>query len=501
MATEAAKVRVTITDASTFVERVSTSVVGAVITATKGPIDELTEITSRAQLEEIFGDVTSDHLGMVAADSHFDLGNGRLFLVRVGVSDVGVTGHLAKSTATVVDQTTPTPVEILKFTMNEYGTYGDAYKVDVSGVSAGAATIKIYLGDTLLETKAVSLNDQSSNFVETVFADDDYCTCEVLVPDASSASLKVDDVPFSGGSDGLVGQGDEDELRDVYIGEYDGATDTYTGAQLLLQRTDTINVLATYGYTDKEYVNALGTIAQNRQDCIVVVDAPAGLVPAKVIEWADGTGDYDLEAPVAGWWFYVIWDWQRRTVNGVVIDAPPSGYFTSKVAYNDDLFGFHLPVAGLSRGIINSGGCVKSPTPGQADTLVAAQINPIIDMGRQGIVIWGNETRNTVDSDLDALHVVRTLLYCIDSIKRSSRAVMFELNNETTWNRWKNAVGAFLLSMKSRGALASYSVHMGANTMTQNDVQNRVMKGRVELQFFMDGEVIEVNFEIQASGL
>jgi len=468
--------------------------VGAVITATKGPVNELTEVTTVEDLKKIFGDVTADHLGMICAEAHFDLGNIRLFLVRAGVADEGITGHLAKATVTLQDQTTPTPVDLMSLTLKEYGTFGNDFTVKVSNVPelGGAATLEIYRAGVKQSTYAVSWDESSSNYVSKALAADGFVDCTILETGVTDAKLKAGEFTFAGGDDGVVE--DAAAMAAAYVGEYDEVADTYTGAQALLQRTDTINLLATYGYTAASYITALKTIAAARMDCMVIVDTPSGKTSTEAVTWAD-------ENSISGWQVYILWDWQKRVVGSTLMDVPPSGYFTSKIAYNDMLYGFWLPVAGLTRGIVNSVGCVKSPTIAQADSLVAAHINPIIDMGRQGIVIWGNETRNTTDSDLSAFHVARTLLYCIDSIKRSSRSVMFELNNSGTWHRWKNAVGNFLQSLVARGALHSYKVAMGTETMTQQDIQDRVMKGTVSLQFYMDGEVINVEFVVEASGL
>ena len=72
-------------DLSLYPAQASTSVVGMVGTAVKGPLNAETLITSPAQFTETFGDPTPESYGGYAALQYLEKGN-RLYYVRVGAT-------------------------------------------------------------------------------------------------------------------------------------------------------------------------------------------------------------------------------------------------------------------------------------------------------------------------------------------------------------------------------------------------------------------------------
>jgi phage tail sheath protein FI len=121
-------------------------------------------------------------------------------------------------------------------------------------------------------------------------------------------------------------------------------------------------------------------------------------------------------------------------------------------------------------------------------------------MGSYGIIIMGNETRNSVDSDLNSVHIVRLLLQIQKNVDTFTQTFMFELNEPDTWGAWVAQVEKYLESIKSENGLAYYKAKMDRETISASDISNRIMNGQVDLQFIQDGEIINLTFGIISSG-
>lgn len=468
---ESAKVIVRVTDNSMTVAPGGPTYLGAVITAPKGSTTSCTFVNSLESLVENFGAVTADHPGMLAAAKYLEKGN-RLYLVRVVGSD---------ASAAKCDFNNSESSKIGEIHAKNPGTYGNSLSVVVS---ESGTKLAIKDGEDTVEEFTISMNPASENYVELIKSK------YVNIIDSSlgsSASAKVKDgtIRLSGGSDGVVNASD-------YVGRV--SPGKKTGSKLFEDTSIEVNVLATFGYTDKTFIQALGVVADKRNDCVVIVDCPPGKTYQEAITWAN-------ESPaITGTKLAVYWDWQYYTVNGKRVLCPSTGYVAANIAESDNNYGLHYPVAGPKRGIINSEGMAQSPDVTERDLLVDGGINPIAYMGTQGIVIMGNVTRHSLNSDLKSLHIVRELTKIVNQVKSYTEGLYFELHKESTWNQWTDSVSSFLEGEKSVSAVQWYSVAMNRTTMTDDDIANKICKGKVAVQFYQDAEIFDVEFVVESSG-
>lgn len=262
-------------------------------------------------------------------------------------------------------------------------------------------------------------------------------------------------------------------------------------------------------------------IAADRKDLTCVFTTPHGLSLDEACNWVNSLGEYsDLweygltgAISYADQSFYceMYWDWINVTCqklnNGVpsktvVVPMSPAYQVIMKGLASYRVRGTFYPVAGEQGGVLGDEVRVtRNPSQKfERDKLINYHINPIYDLGVQGIQIYGNETLNPVYSDLSAAHIARTLIYIRSRVDRYTNTQVFSLNDVSLWQRWKQYVSSMILApLASLGGLAAYNVKMGFDTTKAELIAQRKINGVIELQFVPDAEIYTVEFVVNSS--
>lgn len=125
-------------DLSQYIANLSDTILGLVITATKGPVDELTMCTTRTQFETLFGLADDTHPGTLVAREFFNAGGNTVQVVRVANGDTAATATVTTITA-----------GSLTLTAKETGSFFNALSFPISYSGQ--------LGQTLTTTQAVTV--------------------------------------------------------------------------------------------------------------------------------------------------------------------------------------------------------------------------------------------------------------------------------------------------------------------------------------------------------
>ena len=262
-------------------------------------------------------------------------------------------------------------------------------------------------------------------------------------------------------------------------------------------------------------------IAADRKDLTCVFTTPWGRSLDEACNWVNSLGEYsDLweygssgATSYADQSFYceMYWDWINVTCqklnNGVpsktvVVPMSPAYQVIMKGLASYRVRGTFYPVAGEQGGVLGDEVRVtRNPSQKfERDKLINYHINPIYDLGVQGIQIYGNETLNPVYSDLSAAHIARTLIYIRSRVDRYTNTQVFSLNDLSLWQRWKQYVSSMILApLASLGGLAAYNVKMGFDTTKAELIAQRKINGVIELQFVPDAEIYTVEFVVNSS--
>jgi len=275
----------------------------------------------------------------------------------------------------------------------------------------------------------------------------------------------------------------------------------YLSALRLLKNQDEydINLILLPGVMDSLHsgiVDKAVEIAEDRQDCFVVVD-PVAFNTTTISSVITQANNRDSNYAAMYWPWVQIRDGQLNKD----VWVPPSAVLGGVFAFNDKVAQPWFAPAGLNRGGIDVAiQAERKLTHSNRDTLYDANVNPIASFPAQGIVVWGQKTLQQKSSALDRVNVRRLLIKVKKFIASSSRFLVFEQNNVATRRRFLNIVNPYLESVQSNSGLNAFRVVMDESNNTPDTVDRNILYGQIFVQPTRTAEFIVLDFTIQPTG-
>jgi phage tail sheath protein FI len=176
-------------------------------------------------------------------------------------------------------------------------------------------------------------------------------------------------------------------------------------------------------------------------------------------------------------WAALYYPWVRilDPVTDTEINLPPSGFVAGLYADNDILYGVHKAPANMVVQLFI--GFEVLLNKAQQDVLNPQGINCFRFFEGRGYRLWGARTISS-DPEWKYVNLRRYFAYLEHSIDLGTQWVVFEVNNETLWERVTRTVSDFLLNEWRSNHLMgdkpeqAYFVRCDRTTMTQNDLDN-----------------------------
>jgi hypothetical protein len=274
----------------------------------------------------------------------------------------------------------------------------------------------------------------------------------------------------------------------------------YTQTIALLNNKDDyqFNVISAPGLNGVDHgtqVNSLVALAQNRTDCLAVIDLIG--YNSSVNQVTTQASSYDTSYAAAYWpWLQTI-----DAVTGQTVWAPASTYIPAVYAFTDASADPWFAPAGLVRGALGS--VVRAErklTSGNRDTLYEANVNPIATFPGSGVVVFGQKTLQKRASALDRVNVRRLLISLKDYIVQVSDNLVFEQNTISTRNSFLSQVNPYLESVQQRQGLYSFKVVMDATNNTPDVIDRNELVGQIYLQPTKTAEFIILDFNVLPTG-
>lgn len=320
----------------------------------------------------------------------------------------------------------------------------------------------------------VSLNLEAANYIEKITAKSDLIKVERLANDSTELispfaeisgdpNAAVAAVVMSGGSDGTSNGLTATE----YIGTDNGAGNR-TGIKAFLDNS-VVSIMAVPGITDPNVQMTLIAHCENLTSRFAILDLPRDCTKIDEITTIRNMFDSQYAA------MYHPWLEVNDPLDKKNTYIPPSGSVAGIYARTDNSNGVQKAPANE---VVRS--CVGLRTPynkGEQDILNPIGVNLIRAFPGQGIRVWGARTLSS-DPQWKYINVRRLFIYIEETIRANTNWVVFESNTSDLWDRVKNTVQGFLLTLWSNGALAGSSadqaffVEIGPSTMTQDDIDN-----------------------------
>jgi phage tail sheath protein FI len=142
-----------------------------------------------------------------------------------------------------------------------------------------------------------------------------------------------------------------------------------------------------------------------------------------------------------------------------------------------------------------------NPSKIQRDQLYKAGINPIVNLPGQGILLFGDKTKESSPSAFDRINVRRLFLVIEKAIKRASSGVMFEFNDEFTRSEFVNIVEPFLREIKGRRGITDFSVVCDATNNTANVIDTNNFVASIFVKPARSINFVTLNFVATRTGV
>jgi uncharacterized protein len=183
---------------------------------------------------------------------------------------------------------------------------------------------------------------------------------------------------------------------------------------------------------------------------------------------------------------------------------PPSAAMAGIFNMVDNTRGVWKAPANVSvSGVVSP--CVAIAATQQEDLNVTPQgksVNAIRAFAGAGVLVWGARTLDGNSLDYRYINVRRTMIMLEESIRLGCKAMVFEPNATGTWATVRSMIENFLLTLWKQGCLAAatpqdaFNVLVGAGqTMTQQDIDEGIMRVTVLVALVRPAEFIEITFQ------
>ena len=282
-------------------------------------------------------------------------------------------------------------------------------------------------------------------------------------------------------------------------GVYGLTNSDYTSSINLLGNTDEFkfNIITTPGIfatTGNAVITSMTNMAEDRGDCIAVVDMSAfGNNIATVVSNATSV-DSSYAAT------YYPWVQISAPNTGKLTWVPPSTIIPSVYAYNDRVGAPWFAPAGFTRGGLSVVQAERKLAPSDRDTLYAGKINSLATFPGQGVVAYGQKTLQKKASALDRINVRRLLIELKSYIGQVANGLVFEQNTAATRNRFLRQVNPYLDSIQQRQGLYAYKVVMDDSNNTADVIDRNQLVGQIFIQPTRTAEFIILDFNVTPTG-
>jgi len=233
-----------------------------------------------------------------------------------------------------------------------------------------------------------------------------------------------------------------------------------------------VNILINGGYTHVAVQAAMTQLAEDRMDCIAILDTPATEQSlANAISYR--RNDLQVDSSYAALYspdYLVLDKYSDRRLY-----VPPSGFIAAAYARTDREFDTWFAPAGTNRGKLDVLGVRYDYNQGDRDALVDNQVNPTRVIPGVGIKIWGADTMQTQASALSNVSVRRLMLFLEKSLSIAALYSVFDPNDTILRASLVEICDRFLKPIKAARGLYGFNVvcddtNNGPETIASGDL-------------------------------
>lgn len=174
------------------------------------------------------------------------------------------------------------------------------------------------------------------------------------------------------------------------------------------------------------------------------------------------------------------------------IYVDPATFVAGRVSVVAEDYGWHWPVAGYNRGVVNTLDVAATFTSGQLDQLSEYQINCIIKDPGSGNVIYDQLTTQSKASDLQEQPISLYInVYLRPALRDMLKYFLFELNDEETRMLVTKKIDIFMQAEKANRACYEYRIVCDETNNLDSDIENNRLNVWLYLKPMKSAKFIE----------
>jgi len=272
------------------------------------------------------------------------------------------------------------------------------------------------------------------------------------------------------------------------------------------------------GITNTTVTNKMLDICEERGDSLAIIDLEsvytasaenADSLATRSAATVDSAVDSLKDRGINSSYGAAYYPWVRivDTITNQSLWAPPSIAALGAYSFNDRVKAPWFAPAGFQRGGLSEGAgglpvldVSRRLNSAERDKLYEANINPIAQFPAEGIVIFGQKTLQVTPSALDRVNVRRLMIFLKKEISRIAGRMLFDQNQQSTWNRFKGQAEPILRSVKSRFGLSDFRLILDESTTTPDLVDRNIMYAKILLKPTRSVEFFAIDFVITNTG-
>lgn len=406
----------------------------------RGPINQPTVVSSWIEFTRTFGSFLEDDLFPLLCKRALDAG-AKLRVSRIAhyIDNSGVLsldGVIASKT-----------ISGLVFKALSIGSWGNKLKVSlVDNSSVLANTFKL----------SISL-DTDSSVNETYVIKKDITQLDLN--DVLQKTTLLSEISFVSGNTLTLVAGEsylENGAQDISL---------ITSQDYIGYETNESGIYAFNNYSDFTRISipskaestidtALIAYVERRKDCMAILRTPVGIKGASLLSYRGIHNSWKARMVTGGLKI-------THPVSGLKLEIPEIGDVLGLLSTKDNQYAEWFSGGGPKRGLINNAlGVVydlgNASRQGEADTVDANGIEPVINHPTYGIVFWGNSTLLRENTLLKHANVAELMIYITRELKPIIESELFNPNDIETWKAVHRKVTPMLEDIKNRRGLWKY---------------------------------------------
>jgi len=249
--------------------------------------------------------------------------------------------------------------------------------------------------------------------------------------------------------------------------------------------------------------NKLIAIAEKRRDIIAFISPPTTVAGSNSSTVHDRVKKFYESITASAFSVRVSTPiYVRNSFTGEYLWIPSSGHVAGLVARTAKTDEPWFSPAGQRRGqLVDVIKIAYSPSQGERDELYAHAINSIVSSPGEGIFLFGDKTGTLKPSAFDRINVRRLFNIIERSIAKTSKFVLFELNDELTRLAFVNTVTPYLRDIQGRRGILDFNVVCDETNNTPAVIDSNGFVATIRVKPEHSINYITLNFVATKSGV